>query len=129
MHVGTGVTPSPFIGCVFVVAGSAPVFGVVADALTAAGAAVALVGTATTTTDPAARFRADPGDADVWGRVVPHVEQRLGPIDGVVAGAEGRDIAEMLVAPDLARRGHGAVLAIADDADVSVVLTTLAGTL
>jgi len=123
------VTTSPFAGRVFVVAGSAPVFGAIADALVAADAAVALVGRVTTANDPAAHFRADPGDAAVWERVVPHVEQRLGPIDGVLTGAECHDIAESLVAPDLARRGHGAVISVADNDEANGVLRSLAGTL
>lgn len=120
---------TPFAGRVFIVAGSAPLFGTVADALTTAQAAVGLVGTATTRTDPGVHFRADSEDADVWARFVPYVEQRLGPIDAVVADERSADIARLLVAPDLQRRGHGAVVVAPDDAGVRVVLRMLADTL
>ena len=123
------MTSSPFAGHVFVVAGSAPLFGAVADALTSAGAAVALVGRTVTMGEPAAHFRADPDDAKVWARVIPHVEQRLGPIDAVVTDERGRLIAEELVVPDLVRRGHGAVVTIDSTADIDAVLSKLADTL
>lgn len=116
-------------GRVVIVAGNGGVFAAVAQALTAAGALVAIV----TTTDaegpePAARFRADPADADVWDRVVPHVEQRLGPIDAVVTSEAAQAVAERRVGPDLARRGRGAVIVAEPDATVADIVRTLTGT-
>jgi hypothetical protein len=123
------VALSPFAGRVFVVAGSSASLGVAADALTTAEALVAVVGPVPLTTDAAAHFHADPTDAGVWERVVPHVEQRLGPIDGVLSDRAAQPVAERRVGPDLRRRGHGAVVVVDDGIDVDDVLRTLAGTL
>ena len=54
---------------------------------------------------------ADPADPGVWVRIAPHVEQRLGPVDGVVTDAVSLVTAEAVFGPDLLRRGHGSVLA------------------
>jgi hypothetical protein len=59
-------------------------------------------------------FTADPGEAEVWQRVTPHIEQRLGPIDLVIAAAVERTrhtiVATLL--PDLTARRHGAVVEV-----------------
>jgi hypothetical protein len=122
------VALSPFTGRVFVVAGSTALLGAVADALTAADALVAVVGHVPLTSDVAAHFHATPTEVEVWTRVVPHVEQRLGPIDGVVCDRLAQLLGERLIGPDLRRRGHGSVVVVEDD-DVDDVLRTLADTL
>jgi NAD(P)-dependent dehydrogenase (short-subunit alcohol dehydrogenase family) len=123
------VALSPFSGRVFVVAGSAPVFGAIVDGLMASGALVAAVGTPLTAAEPAAYFRADVTDATAWERVLPHVEQRLGPIDAVVTDEAGSPTALRLTEPDFVRRGHGAVVVVNAGEDADDVLRTLAGTL
>jgi hypothetical protein len=127
--MGASVAPSPFAGRVFVVAGSSAPLGAAADALTAAEALVAVVGPVRLMTDAAAHFHADPTDGRVWERVVPHVEQRLGPIDGVLSDRAAQPIAEQRVGPDFRRRGHGAVVVVDDGIDVDDALRTLADTL
>lgn len=120
---------SPFTGRVFVVAGQASALLEVATALTRQGALVALISMHTDADEVAAHFRADPTDPGVWDRAVPHVEQRLGPIDAVITDEKARPVADRLVAADLARRGHGAVVTIGKDTTAEEVLRTLAGTL
>ena len=115
-------------GHVFIVAGSEPKLGEIADALTTAGALVAVVGPLAPIMDVATHFRTDPTDRQVWERVVPHVEQRLGPIDGVVADHATHTLGEEFVGPDLCRRGHGAVIAVDGGAAVDDVLRKLIGT-
>ena len=115
-------------GRVLIVAGRGETFAGVARLLVAEGALVAIVTTDTAVPEVAAHFRADHADSDVWERVVPHVEQRLGPIDAVVTDNAGRPIAERLVGPDLRRRGHGAVVAVDAGSDVDDVLRMLTGT-
>ena len=116
------------VGRVFIVAGRGKTFAGVARLLVAEGALVAVLTTDAEVPEVAAHFRADHADPDVWGRVVPHVEQRLGPIDAVVTDEVGRPIAEQLVGPDLQRRGHGAVVAVEDGSELGDVLRMLAGT-
>lgn len=111
---------------VVIVAGSGSLFAAVAAGLVAEGAIVALVTTDTSAPEVAAHFRAEPADPDVWGRMVPHVEQRLGPIDAVVTDKSGRALAESLVGPDLQRRGHGSVVVVEPGTDPEAVLKTLA---
>jgi hypothetical protein len=115
-------------GRVFIVAGSGARLGEMADALAAAHALVAVVGSIPIASEIAAHFHADPVDESVWERVVPHVEQRLGPIDGVITDESARSIGERLVGPDLRRRGHGAVIAVDDSSAVDDVLRLLADT-
>jgi hypothetical protein len=122
------VTPSPFAGRVLVVAGDAAVLDGVTQALLVAGALVAVVGTAGRE-GAHVDFRVDPADADVWSRVVPHVEQRLGPVDGVVAWVTIHHLVSDVFEPDLRRRGHGAVVAVGADDDPADVLRQLADTL
>ncbi len=114
-------------GRVFIVAGRGVTFTAVVRQLVAADALVALVSTDTAVPEVAAHFRADHADPDVWARVVPHVEQRLGPIDAVVTDDSGGPIAERLVGPDLHRRGHGAVVVVEPTADADSVVMTLTG--
>jgi len=115
-------------GRVFIVAGRGETFTDVARLLVADDAHVAIVTTDAAVPEVAAHFRADPADPDVWSRMVPHVEQRLGPIDAVVTDESGGPIAERLVGPDLQRRGHGAVLVAGPDADPDEIVKRLTGT-
>ena len=62
--------------------------------------------------DAPVSWRADPGDAATWDRLYPHIEQRLGPVDGVVADADALDLVESVFRPDMLRRGHGAIVAL-----------------
>ena len=64
---------------------------------------------------PPLMFRADPADAESWPRIAPHLEQRLGPVDAVVADAASMPTVADVFGPDLRRRGHGDVLELADD--------------
>lgn len=114
-------------GRVFIVAGAGARLGDVADALVNAQALVAVVGSIPVAAAVAAHFHADPADETVWDRVVPHVEQRLGPIDGVITDGAVHAIGERVVGPDLSRRGHGAVVAIDNSSDVESILRRLAG--
>jgi hypothetical protein len=54
----------------------------------------------------------DPSQRETWARVVPHVEQRLGPIDiAVVIGAEPvRALVAATLVPDMAARGRGVII-------------------
>lgn len=115
-------------GRVFIVAGSGETFTDLARLLIADHALVAVITTDAEVPEVAARFRADHADPGVWERVVPHVEQRLGPIDAVVTDELGHPTAERLVGPDLLRRGHGAVVVVGPGTDPDSVLRTLAGT-
>jgi hypothetical protein len=110
---------------VFIVAGGGETFTEVARLLVADDALVAIV-TTDAVPEVAAHFRADPADPDAWGRMVPHVEQRLGPIDAVVTDESSRALAESLVGPDLLRRGHGAVIVVDPGEDAETVVRTLA---
>lgn len=52
---------------------------------------------------------ADPASPEVWDRLVPHAEQRLGPVDIAIAigPAAVRDLAYDRLIADMVRRGHG----------------------
>lgn len=99
-----------------------------ADRLVADGALVALVSGKPVTSSAHACFRADPGDPNVWERVAPHVEQRLGPVDGVVTDPRCATVVEAVFRPDLDRRGHGGVVVVAPTDDLASVVNALAGT-
>jgi NADP-dependent 3-hydroxy acid dehydrogenase YdfG len=55
---------------------------------------------------------ADPARRETWERLVPHVEQRLGPIDiAVVTGAEpARALVTAMLVPDMAARRRGVII-------------------
>lgn len=61
---------------------------------------------------------ADPSSTEVWDRLVPHAEQRLGPIDIAVAVGSVvlRDLAHERLAADMVRRGHGIFIEVGKDA-------------
>jgi hypothetical protein len=53
----------------------------------------------------------DPDDPALWERVIPHVEQRLGPIDIVVCAATRTDALPGVVAADMLARRRGVLCA------------------
>lgn len=123
------MTTSAFAGHVVVVAGHDPRLATVAERLLRFGAYVAFVATDRKVEAAHASFRADPTDPEVWDRVVPHVEQRLGPVDGVVCDATAAAPAQAAFGPDLARRGHGGIVTLTQDVDVDRLISVLGGML
>jgi hypothetical protein len=121
------VKPSPLLGRVYVVAGAESGLVGVAAALVEAGAFVAFVAVELTAASVHASFRADPGDPDVWGRVAPYVEQRLGPVDGVVTDSATRPVVDAVFAADIRRRGHGDVVVVGPADEVDEVIKALVG--
>jgi len=116
------------LGRVIVVAGEDPALEGVAAAAVAAGASVAVVSRTLPGDVPATvRFRADPADRGVWDRVAMHVEQHLGPVDGVATDAGHRSVIDAVFGADLARRGHGTIVT-ADGEPADALLTRLRGT-
>lgn len=65
----------------------------------------------------------DPGDPATWERVVPHAEQRLGPLDIVVAfdSPAQRQAVISATLPDMAARRRGVVIEVG--AEVGSVVT------
>jgi hypothetical protein len=124
-----GTRSVSLLGRVVVVAGADARLAAVAAAATAAQAQVAVVSTALApSTDATVRFNADPCDPDAWERIAVHVEQHLGPVDGVVTDDAGRPAVEAVFAVDLARRGRPAVVVVRPDDDVEAVVTRLRDT-
>lgn len=119
------MTDASLLGRVVVVGGAAEVLSSVVTDLLAAGALVAVVSPVRGNEGAHIAYAADPGDPDVWQRVAPHVEQRLGPVDAVVVDADTADLASAVFGPDLARRGHGVVMVAADDDDPAAVVSRL----
>jgi hypothetical protein len=116
-------------GRVVVVAGEDPLLAEVATAVTAVEAHVAVVSRSLPSEVPAAvRFRSDPGDSTVWERVAMHVEQHLGPVDGVVADVTAAAVVESVFDVDLARRRRPGVVVVDAVQGVADVLSRLAGT-
>jgi NAD(P)-dependent dehydrogenase (short-subunit alcohol dehydrogenase family) len=116
-------------GRVIVIAGDETVLGAVARAALDAGAFVAVV--SRTLPDDAAttvRFRADPDDRGMWDRVAMHVEQHLGPVDGVVTDSRHRAVVAAVFATDLSQRGHGGVVTVSPDESPDDVLIRVDGT-
>lgn len=60
---------------------------------------------------------APPADADTWQRVLPHAEQRLGPIDILVAAgsAPARVCVIGAALPDMAARRRGVIVEVGGD--------------
>lgn len=97
-----------------VVAAADPFFAtVIATLLSAAGCLAAIVCPDPATVrrlneqaSGAVGFAADPTDRSAWERILPHVEQRLGPIDAVIAAAgdNAESLLVELVGSDLAAR-------------------------
>jgi hypothetical protein len=107
-------------GRVAVIAGDGPELVPICQRLLAGGVSLAVVGPDRTIVqaaiadvpDPSLTvvpMTADPSDPEVWDRLVPHAEQRLGPIDIAVAiGPKPlRDLAYDRLVADMIRRGHG----------------------
>jgi hypothetical protein len=123
------VEPQPLLGRVVVVAGDDPELADVAALAMHHGAAVAVVSTALDdTTTATVRFRADPKDGVVWERLAMDIEQHLGPVDGVATDESSYAVVAGVFAGDLARRGHGQVIAVRGTDAVPDVVTRLCDT-
>ena len=116
------------IGRVLVVAGEHPALTHVAEGAAASGAMVAVVSLTLGDVAATVRFRADPSDTGTWDRVLMHIEQHLGPVDGAATDVGCDDVVRALLVPDLDRRGHGDVVVVSHDSDARDVLTRMAGT-
>ena len=115
-------------GWVVVVAGDDSALAAVARATLGAGATVGVVSTSLDDETPSAvRFRADPGDADAWERIAMHIEQHLGPVDGVVTDASSYQVVDGVFAADLSRRGRCPVVVIDPGESPAAVVTALFG--
>lgn len=114
-----------FAGRVIVVAGEGEHIDRAASTLLDADALVAVVSRTSSATTAAAWFRVDPADPEVWDRVIPHVEQRLGPIDAAVTTSAVHQLVRRLLLPDLERRGHGDVVDVDTAADVDEAISRL----
>ena len=62
--------------------------------------------------EPPTSWRTDPADPATWERVCQHIEQRVGPVDAVVADPLVLDLVEDVFRADMRRRGHGAIVAL-----------------
>lgn len=56
----------------------------------------------------------DPADPQLWHRVAPHAEQRLGPIDVLVLAGEPamHDLVVAALLPDMAARARGVIIEV-----------------
>ena len=122
------------VGRVVVVAGDDVRLAEAATAALTAGAKVAVVSRTLEDAaeqlgrEPTVRFRADPRDPDAWERIAMHVEQHLGPVDGVVTDEASHAVLDGVFGADLARRGRGDVVVVSDGDDAASLVTRLAGT-
>jgi hypothetical protein len=113
------------VGKVAVVCGDDATTAAVVAALAASGVAIAVVAPTRKTVDAAIQaadshgvgifgVSGDPADPATWGRIGPHAEQRLGPIDIVIAlgtdAAQDTVIAALL--PDMGARQRGVVVEV-----------------
>lgn len=112
-------------GRVVIVAGMGDRIDQIVPILLARDAFVALVGRGSVGTDASAWFRVDANDPDAWSRIVPHVEQRLGPIDAAATTTDVHSYVRELLEPDMCRRGHGGVIDVDAAADVDDAVRTL----
>jgi hypothetical protein len=114
-------------GRVAVVAGEDEAVVEVAAALAATGMSLAVVSGARATVDRAVAaaesygvavigVAADPAESATWSRVVPHSEQRLGPLDVLVAigRPDERGAALAAITPDMAARRRGVVIEVGE---------------
>lgn len=116
-------------GRVVVIAGETAVLAPVCDAAADAGALVAFVSLSLTRPKTARMFfRASGADSDVWPRTAMHIEQQLGPVDGVVVDESAAAVVSAVFGPDLARRGHGGVVVTGHADPPSEVVSRLADT-
>jgi hypothetical protein len=67
--------------------------------------------------DAPVSWRADPVDLSTWERLYAHIEQRLGPVDAVLADPAALDVVESVFRPDMLRRGHGVIVALSGPHD------------
>jgi len=125
VHVSAG----DLDGWVVVVAGEDSVLADAARATLDAGAAVGVVSTGLDEQTPASvRFHADPGDQGAWERIAMHIEQHLGPVDGVVTDASSYRVVADVFDVDLSRRRRTAVVVVGPGAPADTVVTALFGT-
>ena len=123
------VSDADLNGWVVVVAGEDGALADAAGATLAAGASVGVVSTGLAEQTPASvRFRADPGDPGAWERIAMHIEQHLGPIDGVVTDASSYRVVNDVFALDLSRRGRSPVVIVGPGLPTDTVVTALFGT-
>jgi hypothetical protein len=115
-------------GRVLVVAGEHPALALVADVARASGALVAVVSRTLGDVAATVRFRADPSDEGTWDRVLMHIEQHLGPVDGAATDVDCNEVVRGLLVPDLDRRGHGDVVVVTGSSDARELLTRMVGT-
>jgi len=74
-------------------------------------------------------FRADASAVATWERVAPQIEQRLGPVDVVLADAHCVETLRQVFDADLGRRGrHGVVVPAPADDPVRLLRSLLART-
>jgi len=117
-------------GWVVVVAGEDAALVNAARMSLGAGAAVGVVSRSLDDETPCSvRFRADPGDPDAWERIAMHIEQHLGPVDGVVTDASSYPVVDDVFGGDLARRARQPVVVVGPGESPTAVLTALFGTL
>jgi hypothetical protein len=113
-------------GRVVVVAGAHPLLAPVAAELAGHGAFVAVVSIEPADGSSAAlSFRADASDRAIWGRTAMHIEQQLGPVDGVVTDEVSRSVVGDVFVEDMTRRGHGGIVVVSDEDDVVAVVNRL----
>lgn len=74
--------------------------------------------------EPPVAWAADPADPDTWERLYPHIEQRLGPVDAVLAQPVAIDLIETVFRPDMQRRGHGAIVPLSPAANPVTAIRT-----
>lgn len=113
---------------VVVAAGDDPGHLALARALAQAGAVVAVVAGQRSDELPMS-YRGDIADRQLWERVAPHVEQRLGPVD-LVAGAEPvLELLSEIFGADLRRRRRPDPVLLPPAVDVATQLSRLAALL
>lgn len=123
------MTSQRLLGRVVVVAGEDATLAAVAAAAADAGASVGVVSRTLPDDVPATvRFRADPAAAATWDRVGMHVEQHLGPVDGVATDTIAQATVESVFGPDLVRRGHGDVVVVTPAESVAALLSRMVDT-
>ena len=114
-------------GRVAVVTGGADRVVEIVAALAATGMSVSVVSAERSTVDDATAAAeahgvavigvvADPADPATWTRVVPHSEQRLGPLDVLVTTSPPADRCAALdaITPDMAARRRGVVVEVGE---------------
>jgi NADP-dependent 3-hydroxy acid dehydrogenase YdfG len=113
-------------GKVALVAGDGDGLVAVVAALASNGAPVCVVSSERATVDAATTSAeangamgvvSSPGDPATWQRVLPHAEQRLGPLDVVVVlgSAPMRRVVTAAVVPDMAARRRGVVVEVGEE--------------